>query len=147
MDFLYYAILRLVSLCPFFSYVLLLYVYYQCFIHLAISLYVIFLPYIKIPVLYIFAAIQVNAMKLTINIINDTMICHIGIPKGILVIMHIGDVNGIIDNVIARAPSGLFTTCNEVMNPSSKGVVIGNVNCCESVLLSVSEPAAAYNVA
>ena len=63
--------------------------------HFHISFHDVFLPYIRIPVRYILAAIQTNAPKV-ISIMNiETAICQYGTLNGILAIITIGELKGI----------------------------------------------------
>ena len=58
----------------------------------------------RIPVLYILAATQVAPRNPSIKITTDGTICvQMSTPKGIRIIMAIGDVSGILD-AIAAAP-------------------------------------------
>ena len=63
-----------------------------------------------------------------------------GTPKGIRNIIAIGDVNGITESHVARAPDGSFINEGVSINVSISGNVRGNVNCWESVSLSTIDP-------
>ena len=52
-----------------------------------------------------------------------------GIPKPILPIMVIGDVNGMIESQNARSPSGFCKTAVRPIIDAINGIVIGNINC------------------
>ena len=76
--------------------------------HLIISFQLGFLPYIKIPVLYILPANQVVKIKPAINKDIDKPSCHhgtvAGTPNGILAIITIGELKGMI---LAQTAMGL----------------------------------------
>src|SRR5690606_24868152 len=84
-------------------------VYYLYVTHFIISLMLGFLPYIKIPTLYILAANIEITIKVPYNSISEIIISQKGIPNGILTIITIGAVKGIRDVQNASGPSGLFT--------------------------------------
>src|SRR6218665_1964830 len=96
------------------------------------------------PTLYMRAATHVvNRNPPTISII-ESINCHAGTPKGIRIIIAIGDVNGIMDNQKDNWLSGLFTIkFMDRMNVKTNGNVMGSMNCCVSVSLSTAEPTAA----
>ena len=73
--------------------------------------------------------------------------CQNGTPKGILPSMITGLVKGIIDIQNAISPSGSFSTKPRAMIEMIKGMVIGNMNCCESASLSTAEPTTANSEA
>ena len=90
------------------------------------------------------AATQVvNKNPQTINSMESTN-CHVGTPKGIRIIMAIGDVNGIMDNQMDSELSGLLIMklCARA-KVNISGRVMGIINCCVSVSLSTAEPTAA----
>jgi hypothetical protein len=60
------------------------------------------------------AANQTHPTKVRNNIPTETAICQSGTPNGMRIIITIGEVNGIIENVVATTPCGLFIT---VKNP------------------------------
>ena len=64
-----------------------------------------FLPYIKIPTLYIFEANQTTPKNVPNNNEMDRINCHIGTPKGIRISITIGDVSGTIENTVATVPN------------------------------------------
>ena len=81
-----------------------------------------FLPYIKIPTRYIFAATHTIAINDTYNNTNESIISHVAIPNGIRAIITIGAVNGIIDIIVAKLELGSFTTVID----NTKPIIIGN---------------------
>ena len=102
-----------------------------------------FLPYIRIPVLYIFPASHVIKMNVSISITSDTATCQYGTPNGILIIMEIGDVNGIMESHIPKLLSGLFTMAVEHTIATIKGNDTMVLNWLLSVSLSTIPPMAA----
>ena len=58
-------------------------------------------------------------------------------------IITIGDVNGIIEHQNASELSGFSSMVCRAINEKINGMVIGNINCCESVSESTAEPTAA----
>ena len=104
------------------------------------------MPYINIPVLYIFPAnhtepINVN-ISVTIERINSQVSYRsIATLTGII----IGEVKGITESQKANAPSGFLIMPCAAINAMIKGTVTGNINCCVSVSLSTAEPIAANN--
>ncbi len=54
--------------------------------------------------------------------------------------MTMGDVNGIIENQKAIAPSGFLITLCATIIAKISGTVMGSINCCVSVSLSTAEP-------
>ena len=75
------------------------------------------------PVLYIFAAIQVVNINVSINIVMEIPNCQYGMPNGILIIMAIGEVNGIIDNHNAKLLSGFSIIAGAQTIAKIKGIV------------------------
>ena len=70
-----------------------------------------FLPYIKIPILYILDAIQTDAINVPMIKIMESAICHIGtFVAAILTIIKIGAKNGIKDKIIDVVESGFDIT-------------------------------------
>lgn len=70
-----------------------------------------------------------------------------GTPKGIRIIMIIGEVKGIIESQKATGPLGLLITKLLMSKANTSGIVMGNMNCCVSASLSTAEPTAANNAA
>ena len=66
------------------------------------------MPYMRMPVLYILAAIQVIRIKVPMSKMMEMTICQMGTPNGILTIMEIGEVKGIMDRTTDKTPSGLL---------------------------------------
>ena len=84
------------------------------------------------------------AKKVTSNKTNDTTICQVGTPRGIRISITIGDVNGIIENVVAIIPCGsLTTTTAPIYIANISGIIIIITNCWVSVSLSTAAPIAA----
>ena len=93
-------------------------------------------------VLYIFAAIQTDINTKTIIQITERHNSQIGTPKGIRIIIATGEVNGIIESQNATSPEGFSITIGIHTIVIIIGIVIGNVNCCPSVSVSIREPIA-----
>ena len=72
-----------------------------------------FLPYIRIPTRYIFDPNQTVNIKVAINIPTESASCHHGTPNGIRINITIGDVNGIIEKIVAIEPSGFSITAKK----------------------------------
>lgn len=51
------------------------------------------------------------------------MISHVGIPNGIRVIIVIGDVNGIIERIVANVELGSLITDIDITNPKIIGII------------------------
>lgn len=82
-----------------------------------------FLPYINIPTRYIFADTHTIPMNEIYRIMRDVIISHVGIPNGIRVIIVIGDVNGIIDKIVANVELGSDTTDIDNTSPIIIGII------------------------
>ena len=70
-----------------------------------------------------------------------------GTPEGNLISIATGEVNGIMDIQNANGPLGSSVMGTNNMMVKIKGMVTGNVNCCESVSLSTADPTAAKRAA
>lgn len=68
-------------------------------------------------------------------------------PKGSRTIMATGEVKGMSESQVAKLPDGLAIIEGTQSNANNSGTVRGKVNCCESVSMSDSAPAAAKNEA
>lgn len=68
---------------------------------------------------------------------------HSGTPEGIRINMAIGEVSGIIESHQASGPLGSSAIGIMSTIVNNKGIVIGMMNCWESVSLSTAEPTAA----
>lgn len=89
-------------------------------------------------------ATQVVNTNPAINNIADKASCQPGTPKGMRIIIAIGEVKGITESQKDRLLSGLFTTTFiPKIKVKIKGKVMGSINCCVSVSLSTAEPTAA----
>ena len=97
------------------------------------------------PTLYIRPAIQLVKIKPRINKTIDNTNSHKGGSKGNLPIITIGDVNGIIEHQNASELSGFSSMVCRAINEKINGMVIGSINCWESVSESTAEPTAANN--
>lgn len=65
-------------------------------------------------------------------------------PKGARTHIKMGDVNGIIENILANSPFGDWKTTDCAMIiPKTNGMLTGNINCCTSVSWFTAEPIAA----
>ena len=95
------------------------------------------------------AATQVVSKNPIINTTIDVNNCQVGIPKGNLTNMVTGEVNGKIETVAARVLPGCRSIGWANKKDNTKGIVIGNKNCCVSVSVSTAAPTiankAAYN--
>ena len=111
--------------------------------HFHISFHEVFLPYIRIPVRYILAAIHTKARKVTTIRAIETASCQAGTPKGILAIITIGEVSGIIEHQKERELSGFCIVPMATMSARIIGIVTGSMNCWVSVSLSTADPIAA----
>ena len=105
--------------------------------------FMFFVLLLAIPVLYIFPASHVIKMNVSISITSDTATCQYGTPNGILIIMEIGDVNGIMESHIPKLLSGLFTMAVEHTIATIKGNDTMVLNWLLSVSLSTIPPMAA----
>ena len=93
------------------------------------------------PTLYMRDATHVVSRKPATRKKADKASCHPGTPKGIRIIIAMGDVNGIIDSHTDNELSGLWITkFMEMMRVKTSGSVMGSMNCCVSVSLSTAEP-------
>ena len=54
---------------------------------------------------------------------SDVIISQVGMPNGIRVIIVIGDVNGIIDRIVANVELGSDTTDIDNTNPKIMGTI------------------------
>ena len=54
---------------------------------------------------------------------SDVIISQVGIPNGIRVIIVIGDVNGIIDRIVASVEFGSDTTDIDITKPKIIGTI------------------------
>ena len=96
------------------------------------------------PTLYILEATQVVKRKPSTKNKADNANCHAGTPKGIRIIIAIGEVNGIIDSHTDNELSGLLITkFIEITKVKISGRVMGSMNCCVSVSLSTADPTSA----
>ena len=77
---------------------------------------------------------------------TETAACHNGMPKGILIIIAMGDVKGIIDIHTDSDPDGSFSMAGIIIMVSRSGMVTGSENCCALVSLSTKAPIAAKSV-
>ena len=82
-------------------------------------------------------------MNVNINNISDTATCQYGTPNGILIIIDIGDVNGIIESHNPKLLSGLFTIAVEHTIATINGKDTTVLNWLLSVSLSTIPPMAA----
>ena len=117
--------------------------------HFIISFQLGFLPYIKIPVLYILPANQVVKIKPAINRLMDKPNCHhgtvAGTPNGIRAIITIGELKGIILAHTAMGLPGLLIA--GVINAMEKmtSMVMGKLKDWASLISSLMAlPIAAY---
>ena len=70
-----------------------------------------------------------------------------GTPKGMRIIMMMGDVSGMMENQNAIAPCGSWITYWAITIDNISGTVNGSMNCCVSASLSTAEPTAAKSAA
>ena len=97
----------------------------------------------RIPVLYIFAAIQTKPRNVTTINIIEMAICHIGTPNGMRAIITIGEVSGIIEHQNESELSGFCMVPIATIRARIIGIVTGSINCWVSVSLSTADPIAA----
>jgi hypothetical protein len=102
-----------------------------------------FLPYIKIPTRYIFAANHTIPTNVAKRIPSERRISQVGTPHGIRAIITIGEVKGIYEHHTATGELGslrmVIITKIEIMI----GIITGVCNCCASCTESTLEPIAA----
>ena len=67
-----------------------------------------------------------------------------GIPNGIRVIIVIGEVNGIIERMVANEEFGSDTTDIDNTSPNIMGTTTIDCSCPASWMLSTADPIAAY---
>ena len=118
--------------------------------HLIISFHVGFLPYINIPVRYIFPANHVVKIKPRISSDIDKPSCHQGTvpgtPKGILAIITMGELKGIMLAQNASGPVGSAIALVMITMEKMTSKVIGKASDWASRMSSLTElPMAAYN--
>ena len=89
------------------------------------------------------AAIHAEKKKKSTKIVIEVINSHRGTPEGIRINMAIGEVSGIIDNHQASGPLGSSAIGIMSTIVNNRGMVIGIINCCESVSLSTADPTAA----
>lgn len=102
-----------------------------------------FLPYIKIPTLYILAHSHIRKNMDMYRSASDSAISQNGTPKGRRTAIVIGDVNGIIDSQNARPDDGFCMADIDATIPIITGMVATEVSCDASCILSTAEPMAA----
>ena len=104
--------------------------------HLSISFQVGFLPYMRIPVLYIFPQSHTEKTNPAINKAIESPSCQYGTvpgtPNGIRAIIIIGELKGMILPHTANAESGLATAVVIMINDKIMGMVIGSIRDCAS---------------
>ncbi len=102
-----------------------------------------FLPYMKMPILYIFALSHIMKRTETNSNTAESAISHPATPKGIRDIITIGEVNGITDVQKASCDVGSLTTVKARSRPIIIGIVANEVSWLASWILSTELPMAA----
>ena len=110
---------------------------------LNISFQLIAFPYCNTPRLNIRDAWYVTNTKAAHNTIRELAISQTDTPKGIRNNMATGDVNGKYDRITDICECGALIIKPANKKVTNNGAVIGKVNCCVSVSLSVIAPTAA----
>ena len=93
--------------------------------HFQRSLNVVFLPNIRIPILYIFADTHAQAINVSARRTIESTSSHVGTPYGIRASITIGDVKGIIDPQNTNGLSGARNAYKAIKNARSSGKVTG----------------------
>ena len=83
------------------------------------------------------------AIKVIYRITNDTIISHVGIPKGMRAIITIGEENGIIEHQKAIGELGSLNTDIMIIIERMIGIIMMEWNCWLSCIESTAEPEAA----
>jgi hypothetical protein len=117
--------------------------------HFSISFQLGFLPYIRIPVLYIFPLSHTEKIKPPISRTMERVNCQYGTvpgtPNGIRAIIMIGELKGIMLPQTAIGPVGSFMATGIIAIEKITNSVIGKLNDCASRISSLTAlPIAAY---